>query len=307
MPLRALVLAAAVTLAAVGCGGGGASEQGAAPKRPGTLEALLDRAGPDVALTPGTSDYQPGLVRLSYLIVTADGRVVKRNRARVWISTGLKARPFATTTAALEPIGVHGSEGDAHDVTHLYVARFAVPRPGKYWVLSEPMGGTPIQAVGNLMVRPRTLSPPVGARAFPSRTPTIATARGDLAKLTTREPPDRELLRHSIADSLRTRRPFVVVFATPKFCTSRTCGPVVDVVEAVRQRFAATRVRFIHVEVYKDNNPKLGLNRWMREWQLPTEPWVFLVGGDGRIKAKFEGSVSPRELEAAVRRHLVPS
>jgi hypothetical protein len=42
----------------------------------------------------------------------------------------------------------------------------------------------------------------------------------------------------------------------------------------------------------------------MREWKLESEPWTFLVGGDGRIKAKFEGSVSADELRAAVRSTL---
>jgi len=94
------------------------------------------------------------------------------------------------------------------------------------------------------------------------------------------------------------------VFATPKFCSSRTCGPVVDVAQAVQRRFAGSGVRFIHVEVYKDNNPAQGFNRWFREWRLPSEPWVFVVGRDGRIKARFEGSVSEAELSAAVRRLL---
>ena len=97
----------------------------------------------------------------------------------------------------------------------------------------------------------------------------------------------------------------MVVFATPKFCTSRTCGPVVDVVRAVGRRFLGRGIRFIHVEIYKNNDPSLGRNQWVKEWRLPTEPWVFLVGADGRIKAKFEGSVSARELEAAVRRLLL--
>jgi hypothetical protein len=39
----------------------------------------------------------------------------------------------------------------------------------------------------------------------------------------------------------------------------------------------------------------------VREWHLPSEPWTFLVGADGRIKAKFDGSVPVRELEHAVR------
>jgi len=92
----------------------------------------------------------------------------------------------------------------------------------------------------------------------------------------------------------------VAVFATPKFCESRTCGPVVDVVDAVRKRFAGKGVRFIHVEIYRGNDPQNGLNRWVREWRLPSEPWTS-VGRDGRIKAKFEGSVSAGELAAAVR------
>ena len=92
----------------------------------------------------------------------------------------------------------------------------------------------------------------------------------------------------------------MVVFATPKFCTSRTCGPVVDVVRVVARRFRARGIRFIHVEIYKDNDPSLGRNQWVKEWRLPTEPWVFLVGADGRIKAKFEGAVSVAELSAAL-------
>jgi hypothetical protein len=108
-----------------------------------------------------------------------------------------------------------------------------------------------------------------------------------------------------VAGSLAAHRPFVVTFATPKFCTSRVCGPVVDVVQAASRRFSSRGVRFIHVEVYRGNNPSKGYNRWMRQWGLSSEPWVFLVGRDGRIKSEFEGSVSQAELEAAIRAHLL--
>jgi len=148
-------------------------------------------------------------------------------------------------------------------------------------------------------------SPPdVGDPAIASKTPTLASVGGDAAAITTRTPPDESLLQYSVADSLAAKVPFVVTFATPKFCTSRTCGPVVDVVEGVRKQFAARGIRFIHVEVFQDNDPTRGYNRWMRQWGLRSEPWVFLVGGDGRVKAKFEGSVSQAELAAAVRAHL---
>jgi hypothetical protein len=239
----------------------------------------------------GTSDYAPGPVRVSFLVVTHRARPVERPTARVWLSRGLDQAPFQTGTARLEDVG---------SGQRLYVTDLDVPGQGTYWLLAEPVGGTRIQGVGNVVVGDRTKSPAVGDRAFPSKTPTLADAPAN--ELTTRTPPDTELLRVSVADALERRRPFVLVFATPKFCKSRTCGPVVDVVDAVRRRVPG--VAFIHVEIYEENNPALGTNRWVREWKLPTEPWVFLVGRDGRIGAKFEGAVSERELEAAVRRFL---
>jgi hypothetical protein len=104
---------------------------------------------------------------------------------------------------------------------------------------------------------------------------------------------------------LRAHAPFVVSFATPRYCSSRACGPVVDVVDGTRRHFANEgSIRFIHVEIYQDHDPRKGQNRWVREWHLPSEPWTFFVGRDGRIKAKFEGSISSRELESAIRRFL---
>ena len=151
-------------------------------------------------------------------------------------------------------------------------------------------------------MKAHTATPALGAKAIPSRTPTLGDA--PIRLLTTRVPPDRALLRYSVAGSLAAHVPFVLVFATPRFCQSRTCGPVVDVTEAVQRRFAARGIRFIHVEIYKDNNPAKGENDWVHQWRLPSEPWIFLVGRDGRIKAKFEGTVSVSELDSAVRRYL---
>lgn len=256
-----------------------------------------------MAITPGTFDHGTGVVRFSFLVIRENGQPVFRPKARVWIARDREAVPFAHTSARLEPVGVPGGYEDDHGVTHLYVAHVRLDRPGTYWVLAEPVGGVRIQALGNLEVREETSAPAIGAKAFPSRTPTLE-SESNVADLTTRDPPDYELLRHSVAASLAARKPFVVTFATPKFCTSRTCGPVVDVVDAVRKRFALTDIRFIHVEVYEGNNPALGANRWFKEWRLTTEPWTFLVGRDGRIKERLSGSFSVAELTAAVRKHL---
>ena len=271
-----------------------------------TIRTLLARPGDETPLLAGGSDYSAGPIRFTFVFIRKNGQMVTQPTARVWVATGLDAKPFAVTTAYIEPIGIPGeSEAAQGNVTKIYVARFVAPHTGKLWLVAEPDGGKPIQGVANVVVKQRSYSPAVGSKAIASQTPTIASTHGKLAELTTRVPPDRALLRYSIAGSLVAHKPFVVTFATPKFCTSRTCGPVVDVVDAVRRQLAGSGVRFIHVEVYEKNDPTLGPNRWMKQWHLPSEPWTFLVGSDGRIKAKFEGSFSADELKAAVRRNLL--
>ena len=295
-------LAAALALAAcsIAAGCGGSSTETRPEPTAGTLEALWRAPGDDVAIVAGSGDFAPGPVRLTFLVVDGKGRVVTRPTARVWVARGLKARPFRQVLARSESIGVGPVEPG--EVESIFVTHFRVEEPGTYWVLAEPVGGRRIQAVGNVVVRERTATPDVGDRVPASRTPTLDTAT--LAELTTAEVPDRSLYRLSVAELLRARRPFVVAFATPEYCSSRTCGPTVDVVSAVRRRHAPTGLEFVHVEIYEGNDPARGENRWVREWKLPSEPWVFVVGADGRVRERFEGTVSVRELDAAVRRLL---
>jgi len=302
------VAAIAAALLVAGCGAdGGTPNEGTQAAEPpvGSAAAILARPGTDIALTPGTSDYARGAIRVVFLAIDSKGRSVERPRARVWVARSLREQPFVRTTALLENVGVPGaSEAAAGDVTKLYVARFRVPDAGQYVLVAEPVGGRRIQGALDLKVNEKPVAPAVGSKAFPSRTPTIASTGGDLKTLTTRTPPDIGLLRYSVAASLKARAPFVLTFATPALCQSRTCGPVVDVVDDVRRRLEHTGVRFIHVEIYENNQPP-DTNRWVKEWKLPTEPWTFLVGRDGRIKARFEGSVSVSELDAAVRQYLL--
>ena len=298
-PAAALTVLSCLLVA--GCGGSGGETSTTAGDSGGgmTLEELWRAPGDDVAIVPGTANHEPGDVRVSFLVVDAEGRVVTLPTARVWVAEDVGAQPFLESSAKLERIGVPG--GDVADASHIYVARLQLDRPGKYWLLAEPEGGaTKVQALGNVVVVKEDSAPDVGDPAIASDNPTIASTGGDLSKLTTRTPPDESLLEYSIAASLEAHAPFVVTFATPKFCSSRTCGPVVDVVEEVAHRFEGSDVRFIHVEVFEDNDPAKGYNRWMQEWRLPTEPWTFLVDGTGKIVERYEGPVSVNELEQAV-------
>ena len=64
------------------------------------------------------------------------------------------------------------------------------------------------------------------------------------------------------------------------------------------------QVNFIHVEVYQypfgESFQAQRRVPAMSEWKLRTEPWTFLVDGEGVIQAKYEGGVTFAELEPAL-------
>jgi hypothetical protein len=269
-------------------------------------DALAEVEGPDVAATMGSADFAVGENRVVFLVIRSDGSLVQSPRAT--IRFGPPGGSPQTTEAELEPVGAHEhaheEEVEPHDhidATDIYVARMDVAAPGRYWFVVDPEGEE-IQAVGTMDVAEEFTAPAVGEKAPPSDNPTLADAPA--VEITTADPPDTELLRYSIADSLEAGVPFVVVFATPQFCVSRVCGPTVEVVQKTADKFASQDVRFIHVEIYEGNDPDNGFNRWVGEWNLPTEPWVFVVDGKGVIRGRFEGAVSVTELTEAVSRDL---
>lgn len=300
----AALIALGCAAALAGCGGSGATTAGdSTPSTteppPGTLEALWRAPGEDVAIVPGTSDYGPGQNRVSFLVVDKQSQLIERPTARVWIARGLKQKPYAETTARLEPIGVPG--GAAADAQNIYVTTLSTPQPGRYWLLAEPVGGRRIQALGNLVVKKHPAAPVVGERAIPSKNPTLRPGV-DPKTVTTAEPPDRELLRTTVAAAMAAKHPFVVTFATPLYCKTRTCGPVVQVVQAVARGWRQKGVDFIHIEIYKDNDPAKGTNRWVNEWKLRSEPFTFVVDRTGVIRARLEGAFGAAELSSAVSR-----
>jgi len=96
------------------------------------------------------------------------------------------------------------------------------------------------------------------------------------------------------------RKPVVLLFATPSFCESRLCGPVVDIAEQVREE-TGDGVAFIHQEVFNENDPSKGVRPELRAFNLETEPWLFVFDAEGKVSSRFEGAFSAKELRAAVR------
>jgi hypothetical protein len=95
----------------------------------------------------------------------------------------------------------------------------------------------------------------------------------------------------------------VLVFATPRLCQSRVCGPVVDVAEQLKADYG-DEVEFVHMEIYKNNEIQDGFRPQVAAWRLPSEPWAFAIDKQGKIAARLEGAYSARELQAAIQKAL---
>lgn len=295
--------AMAVAIALAGCGGGGPDSAEGEGRSLSLQERLDEQPGEDVGLILGTSDFAVGENRVSFLVVGNDGAVVATPTAKVYLARTLEDRPQSVAEARLLELDPHGAgeHPQKHaepDTDALYVARLTFPTAGRYWLVVD-LPNESTQGLVSVDAKATSAAPSVGDRAIPSDNPTLDDAPA--AKITTARPPDKELLRSSIEEAMSAQVPFVVVFATPAYCTSRTCGPTVEIVDEVRRRVSPTTTRFIHVEVYEDNDPAKGVNRFMTEWRLPSEPWIFVVDSNGIIRERFEGSASVEELEAAVR------
>lgn len=199
--------------------------------------------------------------------------------------------------------GTEHIHGDDSSVRGLYVSQLSFARPGDWGVellVSQANGAfEPVRLA--VTVLDASATPAVGSPAPQSRN-LIARDVKDLRQIDTSPRPDPRLHQARIADAIAQGKPQLIVFATPQFCTSRMCGPVIDIVRALLPAYGK-RVAFTHQEIWQDFAEKK-IFPTVEEWRLFTEPWIFVVDGRGIIRAKFEGLVTAHELEEALQQVL---
>lgn len=154
--------------------------------------------------------------------------------------------------------------------------------------------GTPI---GTAVVGEFKRIPRPGQEAPSIHTPTAQDVGGDLSKITTRVPPDTQN-KVDYAEALG-KEPIVLLFATPEFCQSRVCGPVVDIAEQAKQVYG-DKAAFIHMEIYNENDPAKRVRPQVRAFHLPTEPYLFTIDRGGIVRAAIEGPVGLKLMSKAV-------
>lgn len=151
-------------------------------------------------------------------------------------------------------------------------------------------------------VRDDASEPAIGETVPPTRQRVLGDGI-DIADLDTTNPPNPELHEKTVAEALEEGRPLVIAFATPAYCVTRFCGPVVEQVVLPIWDTYGDRVEVIHIEPYdipQAREGRLIAVDAMSEWGLQTEPWVFVVDADGSVAAKFEGIMDYDEVSGAV-------
>jgi hypothetical protein len=134
-------------------------------------------------------------------------------------------------------------------VQGLWVGEVTFDRPGEWEALIEVEGGGyDAKARTTFEVKKDGITPEIGQKPPAVETPTIADV-DHLSRITMDSNAERRFYELSLGAALEAGRPAVIVFATPKFCTSQVCGPTLSIVKDVAEDFP--RVNFVHVEPYE--------------------------------------------------------
>jgi hypothetical protein len=329
---RASAVLACLTLAACG---GGTSEPPAdpiaqVPDTPGLREAVREAQTPDAASFPSakgkTLQQLADLVRSGPQAALATSVLTKGENRFTFGVIGQDGKPiYGPTAVYLAPSPGEPAQGpfvapadilltqdrykskqaatEADPFAAVYAARVKFPAAGRFAVLVATRSdgflvGAPTQV--EVKTKAAVKVPDVGEPAPRVATDTLDTVKGDERLLDTRDPPSD---MHADFADVVGRKPVALLFATPQLCASRVCGPVADIALQLRAKYGK-RMEFIHQEVWVDNDQQKGLRAPLQAFNVPTEPWLFVVDERGRITARLEGSFGVEAFEAAVKTAL---
>jgi len=189
--------------------------------------------------------------------------------------------------------GIHSTDLE-FDRAGLWSVSADIPRPN----------GTTERVEVRFTVAELAQSVTVGQSAPASESRTLKST-GDLAKLTTGSQRDAGLYEFSIAEALERDKPFLVVFASPAFCTNAVCGPQVEIASELRETYG-DQVDFVHVDLYSNPHEiqgdlsKARLTPILEEWGLTSQEWTFIVDSNGIITHRFENFAPKPELIEAL-------
>ena len=301
---------------------------------------LLAACGGSSSKTSGSPSQNPAANELQAIVASFDVTAGPPRRFLVGLQTGnARLIGFGTVQVRVHPTDAPApTAGQAYDATFLAIPSTQVPNPvpsaptlvdavrgrGVYattigfdrpgiWtadVDADVEGLGRVHATTDFQVATEHEAIAVGERAPASKNYTATNHdHASLDAVDSRAQggttvPDPELHRTTIAAALAAHRPLVVVFSTPVYCQSRFCGPITDMVAGVAKEYAG-KAAFVHVEIFKDFDKQI-VNDAALQWlqRVPGgdihEPWLYVVGSDGKVEARFDNVVTRDELVSAI-------
>lgn len=245
-------------------------------------------------------------VKFTFFELTASGQALERSAMDA--VSRVPARDAGLTE---EVVHIH-SDGNRH--THInagtdvgvYTAIVGFDKAGDWGVeiaveAKEPKVKESVRVRFNVI--DQAITPRVGSAA-PRTVNLTAKDVADIAEIDSSASPEPAFHETTIAAAIAAGRPALVLFAVPGFCDSRLCGPEYEIMKKLRPKYQG-RAEFIHVEFYKNpGSPERVVADAVREWNLRSEPWFFVIDSKGIIAAKFEGPAALSELDEALTKAL---
>ena len=215
------------------------------------------------------------------------------------------ATPDVTPVAVLRddigsPLGEYEGEfvWTIPDVVGVYAFYVDIPGPATYQLTIDAGDFGELAPIG-FVAAEDPLQVTIGEEAPRSESRTLDDA--SLDDLTSDPTPEEMFYEMTVAEAVESG-PSVLVFATPAWCTSQSCGPMLDQVQEMAPDYPD--LNYVHVEVYENihvtNREDLVLVPAVEEWGLPSEPWLYVTDDRGTVTAAFEGAVSDEELRAVL-------
>ncbi len=307
--LCAAVLAAAALLAA--CGGREPAERPGMEAAPGESAAMAEDARPDMEplitgprsedglqAILGTGDLAVGVNRVGFVLTSPDGIVT----GPVTVTSGYEGPEGGGVSETAEMVfqpWPYGTRG-------LHTAELRFDRAGTWKLdISTPApDGSASRAELSFEVAEATAAPANGAPAPLTESKTIDDV-DSLDQITTGSLQDPDLYRVSLDEAVRSGLPTVVVFASPAFCINAVCGPQVEVLTQLKDKYSG-RANFVHVDFY-DNPAEIQgdldkgvISPAVVEWGLPSIEWTFVIDRKGVVATRFEAFATFEEVEAAL-------
>ena len=245
-----------------------------------------------------SSDISLGLNQIKFALLNLEGNPIlnEENKLKVFISPLDSPQLKKSISIEWEPWPISGG---------VYSTNIDF-KTSSYWKInvlyedSEDLRGEAI-----IEVKEKSQTPEVGN--IPPKIHTkIISDKSSLALITSDINPKPDLYKFDFHEVIG-EKPIVINFSTPSFCKSGTCSPIIENIKKLSEEFKENIV-FIHVEIYDNpkeiidsGNPNLGkISEAVTEWNLPSEPWTFLVNSSGKIVSKHESFIGYEELKKMI-------